>query len=41
MIIGGFFISFALIIYFIYKPKQSPKGSLGYYKSIWKQLQYF
>jgi hypothetical protein len=38
MILGGLFISMALISYFIYKPKQSPKGSVGYYKQLWKEL---
>jgi hypothetical protein len=38
MILGGLFISMALIAYFIYKPKQSPKGSVGYYKQIWNEL---
>lgn len=38
MILGGLFISLALITYFLYKPKQSPKGSVGYYKKIWNNL---
>jgi len=40
MILGGLFISIALITYFLYKPKSSPKGSLGYYKKIWKEISY-
>jgi hypothetical protein len=35
MIVGIFFVTIALITYFIYKPKDSPKGSLGYYKKLW------
>jgi hypothetical protein len=38
MILGGLFISIALISYFMYKPKQFPKGSVGYYKQIWNEL---
>lgn len=40
MILGGFIISLALITYFLYKPKEAPKGSLGYYKKIWKEISY-
>ena len=35
MIVGGFLVTIALITYFIYKPKEPPKGSLGYYKKLW------
>jgi len=38
MIIGGLLIAIALSIYLCYKPKKSPKGSLGYYKNIWREL---
>jgi len=38
MIFDGIIISLGLLIYYLYKPKQSPMKSLGYYKQIWKDL---
>jgi len=38
MIIGGILISIALITFFLYRPKQFPKGSVAYYKQIWNEL---
>jgi len=38
MIVGGLLIVSALILYYTYKPKQSPKGSLGYYKKEWSSI---
>jgi len=38
MIIGGLLITTTLIIYYLYYPKMSPKGSLGYYKYKWKEI---
>ncbi len=36
MIIGGVLITIALITYYLYYPKLPPKGSLGYYRYMWK-----
>jgi len=38
MIVGGVLILSALILYYTYTPKQSPKGSLGYYKKEWRSI---
>jgi hypothetical protein len=38
MIIGGLLIASALFAYYTYTPKQSPKGSLGYYKKEWRSI---
>lgn len=38
MIVGGIIIFVVLITYYLYKPKQSPKGSVAYYKKIWNEL---
>ncbi len=38
MIVGGLLIVGALILYCTYIPKQSPKGSLGYYKKEWRSI---
>ena len=35
MIIGGILITGAIIFYYLYYPKVSPKGSLGFYRQYW------